>query len=362
MLLTCTSKHAALASCLSNSVLAVIHACYLGSPFIYTEKIWPPYIHGIRNTSPSLLFDVAQDDDTTHQSNSTVAEFSISYTIELKDLPLISCAYFLLLYTLPQLHLPSKTIMAYSESCRPSSRSLATKPSFLSAAAQELEALRCCPTEQHGHAAVARDVGMHFPPACRAFLLSLAGNSHCADCGSPRPEWASVSYGILLCVQCCGRHRSYGVQNSRVRSIDMDTWNHSQVLSMLEGGNDQLGRFFERHEMHHNNAAQSRNSADMMCKRYKTKAALFYRTNLQKHVEQVAEAGVYEGREAARRSASRSRSPPIASHHHRVTPPRTQSEPLQAMAQQQQQQHSMETRRPIQRHGIAAAHWWNCVF
>lgn len=252
--------------------------------------------------------------------------------------------------------------MAYSSntsSCQRPSRSLVVaNNTHLARAAQELEALRChLTTEPHGTHVVARDIGMHFPPACRAFLLSLAGNSHCADCGAPRPEWASVSYGILLCVQCCGRHRSYGVQTSRVRSIDMDTWNHAQVLAMLEGGNDQLGKFFARHEMH--GSSPSNRSADMMCKRYKTKAALFYRTNLQKHVEQVAESGVYEGREAARRSASRSRSPTstTSSAAHRITPPRTKSEPLRAMAVMaaQQQQQQLNTQRPIQPHEIAAS-------
>lgn len=74
----------------------------------------------------------------------------------------------------------------------------------------------------------------------------------------------------------------------------MDTWSHTQVLSMLEGGNEQLKRFFERHEMG--------NDSKMAPVRYKTKAALFYRANLQKHVESVAAAGVYRGREAVRRT------------------------------------------------------------
>ncbi|OEU19566.1 Arf GTPase activating protein, partial [Fragilariopsis cylindrus CCMP1102] len=70
------------------------------------------------------------------------------------------------------------------------------------------------------------------------------GNLRCIDCGNCHPDWASVSYGILLCVRCSGRHRSYGVATSRVRSISMDNWSYSQVLSMLEGGNEQLHNFY----------------------------------------------------------------------------------------------------------------------
>eukprot|EP00960_Hanusia_phi_P060013 764366-Hanusia_phi.AAC.2 len=29
----------------------------------------------------------------------------------------------------------------------------------------------------------------------------------CADCGAPNPEWASISLGILICMQCSGIHR-----------------------------------------------------------------------------------------------------------------------------------------------------------
>ena len=155
--------------------------------------------------------------------------------------------------------------------------------SSLVAVAKELEQLRQLPPHHDG---------VHFPPACHALLLSIPGNHHCADCGAPRPEWASVSYGIMICVSCCGRHRSYGVWHSRVKSVEMDSWKYSQVMAMLEGGNEQLLTFFERHQM---------DKSSMRNKRYKTKGALFYRTHLQRHVEDVAGMGVYEGREATRR-------------------------------------------------------------
>jgi Putative GTPase activating protein for Arf len=151
---------------------------------------------------------------------------------------------------------------------------------------KELESIRCVPI----HEGVSS-----FPVACRAMMYSLPGNTHCADCGAPSPEWASVSYGILLCLRCSGRHRSFGVSVSRVRSIEMDAWSHGQVIAMLEGGNDQLTAFYDRHGM------GARDSNDMMDRRYDTKAALFYRSNLKNHVDTVASAGEYKGREAARR-------------------------------------------------------------
>jgi hypothetical protein len=160
-----------------------------------------------------------------------------------------------------------------------------------SCAAEELERMRLLP----------KHTGANFPQACRKLVSSLPGNNFCADCNAPNPEWASVSFGCLICLRCSGRHRSYGVSTSFVRSLGMDSWSLSQVLSMLEGGNNQLNQFFERHEM-----------ANMPTRRYHTKAAKFYRTNMQEHVDKVSNKGIYRGREVNRLKPSRRgrRTPP----------------------------------------------------
>ena len=38
-------------------------------------------------------------------------------------------------------------------------------------------------------------------------LCRMPGNSTCADCDARDTEWASVSFGILLCADCSGVHR-----------------------------------------------------------------------------------------------------------------------------------------------------------
>ena len=35
---------------------------------------------------------------------------------------------------------------------------------------------------------------------------SLPGNDKCAACGMKNPQWASVSFGILFCLECSGKH------------------------------------------------------------------------------------------------------------------------------------------------------------
>jgi len=129
-----------------------------------------------------------------------------------------------------------------------------------------------------------------FPPACRQLLVDIEGNTRCLDCGDASPDWASVSYGALLCLGCSGKHRSLGVKTSFVRSISMDHWSTRQILSMLEGGNHQLSQFFSRHALPHT----------MGTARYRTVAARFYREKLAEHVEDVLGRGEYRGRDKNR--------------------------------------------------------------
>jgi hypothetical protein len=53
-------------------------------------------------------------------------------------------------------------------------------------------------------------------------LLRLNERVGCADCGASRPAWAVVNWGVLVCIECSGVHRSLGSHISKVRSIDLD--------------------------------------------------------------------------------------------------------------------------------------------
>jgi Putative GTPase activating protein for Arf len=152
-----------------------------------------------------------------------------------------------------------------------------------------------------------------FPPYCRQLLGSIAGNDRCVDCGSRNPEWASVTYGTLLCMRCCGRHRSYGVQTSYTKSLDMDSWSLPQILAMLEGGNEQIQQFFARHYLGRTMTSVEDNNENCIIhthiqNRYHTKAAKFYKHHLAKHTEYVRTKGLYQGREANRPSTTTSSS------------------------------------------------------
>lgn len=48
-------------------------------------------------------------------------------------------------------------------------------------------------------------------------IRKVDGNQECADCGAADPDWASLTFGITLCIECSGIHRQMGVHISKVR-------------------------------------------------------------------------------------------------------------------------------------------------
>ena len=76
-------------------------------------------------------------------------------------------------------------------------------------------------------------------------LRSLPGNSVCADCRSPNPEWVSVNLGLLLCIECCGAHRGLGSHVSKVRSLTLDQLAPATVDQVKKMGNASGARLWE---------------------------------------------------------------------------------------------------------------------
>ncbi|KAK0413686.1 hypothetical protein QR680_006943 [Steinernema hermaphroditum] len=83
------------------------------------------------------------------------------------------------------------------------------------------------------------------PP--RSFLEELRqvpGNDCCADCFTPDAKWVSLNLGVVLCIECCGIHRSLGVQVSKVRSLTMDSIEGDQRNVLLGLGNEAVNAIY----------------------------------------------------------------------------------------------------------------------
>jgi len=76
-------------------------------------------------------------------------------------------------------------------------------------------------------------------------IRKIEGNSYCADCSAPRPDWASINLGILVCIECSGIHRSLGVHVSKVRSLTLDKWEEQTVKYMESLGNVKVNKIYE---------------------------------------------------------------------------------------------------------------------
>eukprot|EP00727_Mastigamoeba_balamuthi_P000978 m51a1_g10878 putative adp-ribosylation factor gtpase-activating protein agd12 (657) ;mRNA; f:24337-27084 len=78
-------------------------------------------------------------------------------------------------------------------------------------------------------------------------LCEMPGNDVCADCGAPKPCWASINLGILVCLDCSGAHRALGTHISKVRSLVMDTcWADEDIVkTMTSIGNAKSNAYWE---------------------------------------------------------------------------------------------------------------------
>ena len=109
-------------------------------------------------------------------------------------------------------------------------------------------------------------------------ILSREGNTTCFDCGKENPKWASLNNGIILCLKCAGIHRSFGLQISIIRSVQVDSWTEKKVKYLSLGGNNIFKTFLSEYKIDPTSSFELK---------YKSKAAEYYRCTLKNQVEKI---------------------------------------------------------------------------
>ncbi|CAE8689520.1 unnamed protein product, partial [Polarella glacialis] len=122
------------------------------------------------------------------------------------------------------------------------------------------------------------------PEVSSAEVLDVPGNERCFDCDTScrADAWVSMSHATVICIDCAGVHRSFGVHVSFVRSLALDAMKDSELQALVAGGNSEFQAFLEEPSQ---NVPRRVWLALPLEVRYHTPAADLYRRRLQARSE-----------------------------------------------------------------------------
>ena len=101
-------------------------------------------------------------------------------------------------------------------------------------------------------------------------IFSKADNKSCADCKTKGASWVSMDFGVFICINCSGVHRSLGMHITRVRSTKLDSWTLADIKVMDIVGNKVANMYWEHDLIFNKKDTQfdDRNRAESIKRKY----------------------------------------------------------------------------------------------
>ena len=107
-------------------------------------------------------------------------------------------------------------------------------------------------------------------------LMARKENRHCFDCQTLNPRWTSKNFGVFICLDCSGVHRSLGVHITQVKSANMDKWTPEELdVFRSSGGKRKAELYFSQH-------GWSGSQRGQIAQKYTCRAAAMYKQLLAK--------------------------------------------------------------------------------
>ena len=95
-------------------------------------------------------------------------------------------------------------------------------------------------------------------------LLKKPENKLCADCKSVSPQWASINLGVFICIECSGCHRELGTHISKIKSINLDTWQEDILENFKKINNKIANNYWEYNLQNYDFASLKKNRKKLM--------------------------------------------------------------------------------------------------